>query len=252
MGMLECQHLKQEEVAMELGSASDGQRIKLSLHDVRHGWVREEMEMRDKDGQIPGHGQSLREGPQTLEGEADGKPLEGAPSLGQRGEVGLEQGTLDLEKDAQQKLKNIYSKVSLNMISFTEKFRQWAPKTNLSHTALIGYIVKHQPEKICNAMITHGSLRIADPVTWPEYLDLCLMLEAKFRADKAGTYNTAQPSSSTPHTRKDPDAMEVDELKELSKEQEQWLEKKLCLMQQASFQIQTMVPQPKVQGQVPA
>ena len=50
MGVLECQHLKQEEVVMELGGAGNGQRIKLSLCGVRHGWVGEEMGMRGKDG----------------------------------------------------------------------------------------------------------------------------------------------------------------------------------------------------------
>ncbi len=41
MGVLECQHLEQEEVAMEPGGTSDGQRIKPSLRGVRHGWGEE-------------------------------------------------------------------------------------------------------------------------------------------------------------------------------------------------------------------
>lgn len=101
MGVLECQHLKQEEVAMEPGSAENGQRIKLSLRGARHGWVGEEMGTRGKDGQRPECGQSFGAGPQTLGGEANGRPLKEAPSLRQRGEVRLGQkGTIATARQA--------------------------------------------------------------------------------------------------------------------------------------------------------
>ncbi|KZT08208.1 uncharacterized protein LAESUDRAFT_757888 [Laetiporus sulphureus 93-53] len=50
---------------------------------------------------------------------------------------------LDPDKDAQQHLKDICGKTYPTMVSFAEQFRQWATKTNLGHTALIGYIAEH-------------------------------------------------------------------------------------------------------------
>ncbi|KZT12854.1 uncharacterized protein LAESUDRAFT_753894 [Laetiporus sulphureus 93-53] len=52
--------------------------------------------------------------------------------------------TLDPDKDAQQHLKDICGKTYPTMVSFAEQFRQWATKTNLGHTALIGYIAEHR------------------------------------------------------------------------------------------------------------
>ncbi|KZT03153.1 uncharacterized protein LAESUDRAFT_762142 [Laetiporus sulphureus 93-53] len=107
--------------------------------------------------------------------------------------------TLDPDKDVQQHLKDICGKTYPTMVSSAEQFRQWATKTNLGHTALI------------------------------EYLDLCLQLESKFRADKAGQRGTVTTSSSSaPRAPKDPNAMVVDRVSTLTKEQEGWLEKKLC------------------------
>ncbi|KZT10337.1 uncharacterized protein LAESUDRAFT_755841 [Laetiporus sulphureus 93-53] len=106
--------------------------------------------------------------------------------------------TLNPDKDAQQHLKEICTKTYPTMVSFTEKFHQWATKTNLGHTALIGYITEHRDKDVHQAMVTRDSLGIADPTTWPEYLDLY------------------------------PNAMDVDRVFTLTKEQEGWLEKKLC------------------------
>ncbi|KZT04561.1 uncharacterized protein LAESUDRAFT_760865 [Laetiporus sulphureus 93-53] len=138
--------------------------------------------------------------------------------------------TLDLDKDAQQHLKDICSKTYPTMVSFTEQFQQWATKTNLGHTALIGYIAEHRSKDVRQAMVTRDSLGISDPITWPEYLDLCLQLGSKFRADKAGQRGTVTTSSSSaPWALKDPNAMVVDRVSTLTKEQEGWLEKKLCV-----------------------
>ncbi|KZT06850.1 uncharacterized protein LAESUDRAFT_759022 [Laetiporus sulphureus 93-53] len=117
--------------------------------------------------------------------------------------------TLDPNKDAQQHLKEICTKTYPTMVSFTEKFHQWATKTNLGHTALIGYIAEHRDKNMRQAMVIWDSLGIADPTTWPEYLNLCLQLESKFRADKAGQRGTVT-SSQTPRAPKDPNAMVVD------------------------------------------
>ncbi|KZT04307.1 uncharacterized protein LAESUDRAFT_761161, partial [Laetiporus sulphureus 93-53] len=139
--------------------------------------------------------------------------------------------TLDPDKDAQQHLKDICSKTYPTMVSFAEQFRQWATKTNLGHTALIGYIAEHRSKDVRQAMVTRDSLGISDPITWPEYLDLCLQLESKFRADKAGQRGTVTTSSSAPRALKDPNAMVVDRVSTLTKEQEGWLEKKLPQVQ---------------------
>ncbi|KZT01808.1 uncharacterized protein LAESUDRAFT_763396 [Laetiporus sulphureus 93-53] len=103
--------------------------------------------------------------------------------------------TLNLDKDAQQHLKEICAKTYPTMVSFAEKFRQWATKTNLGHTALIGYIAEHRDKDVHQAMVTRDSLGIPDPTTWPEYLNLCLQLESKFRADKAGQRRMTGTSS---------------------------------------------------------
>ncbi|KZT03509.1 uncharacterized protein LAESUDRAFT_761861 [Laetiporus sulphureus 93-53] len=113
--------------------------------------------------------------------------------------------TLDPDKNAQQHLKKICAKTYLTMVSFAEKFHQWATKTNLGHTALIGYIAEHRDKDICQAM-------------------------SKFRANKAGQHGTTTASSSqAPRARKDPNAMDVDHVSQLTKEQEGWLERKLCV-----------------------
>ncbi|KZT04445.1 uncharacterized protein LAESUDRAFT_761014 [Laetiporus sulphureus 93-53] len=135
--------------------------------------------------------------------------------------------TLDLDKDAQQHLKEICTKTYPTMVLFTVKFRQWATKTNLGHTALISYIAEHCDKDVHQAMVIQDSLEIADPTTWPEYLDLCLQLKSKFRADKAGQRRTTS-TSQMPRALKDPNAMVVDLVSTLTKEQEGWLEKKLC------------------------
>ncbi|KZT11745.1 uncharacterized protein LAESUDRAFT_754304 [Laetiporus sulphureus 93-53] len=133
--------------------------------------------------------------------------------------------TLDPDKDAQQHLKGLCAKTYPTMVSFTETFHQWAIKTNLGHTALIGYIAEHRDKNVRQAMVTRDSLGIADPTTWPEYLDLCLQLESKFRADKAGQRGTTM-ASLAPRALKDPNAMVMDRVSTLTKEQEGWLEKK--------------------------
>ncbi|KZT01709.1 uncharacterized protein LAESUDRAFT_763571 [Laetiporus sulphureus 93-53] len=139
---------------------------------------------------------------------------------------------LDPDKDAQQHLKDICGKTYPTMVSFAEQFRQWATKTNLGHTALIGYIAEHRSKDVRQAMVTRDSLGISDPITWPEYLDLCLQLESKFRADKAGQRGTVTTSSSSAsRASKDPNAMVVDRVSTLTKEQEGWLEKKLPQVQ---------------------
>ncbi|KZT12451.1 uncharacterized protein LAESUDRAFT_753531 [Laetiporus sulphureus 93-53] len=57
--------------------------------------------------------------------------------------------TLDPDKDVQQHLKDICSKTYPTMVSFAEQFRQWVTKTNLGHTALIGYIAEHRSKDRC-------------------------------------------------------------------------------------------------------
>ncbi|KZT05283.1 uncharacterized protein LAESUDRAFT_760454 [Laetiporus sulphureus 93-53] len=137
--------------------------------------------------------------------------------------------TLDPDKDAQQHLKDICGKTYPTMVSFAEQFCQWATKINLGHTALISYIAEHRSKDVCQGMVTRDSLGISDPITWPEYLDLCLQLESKFRADKAGQCETVATSSSAPRAPKDLNAMVMDRVSTLTKEQEGWLEKKLCV-----------------------
>ncbi|KZT10277.1 uncharacterized protein LAESUDRAFT_644464 [Laetiporus sulphureus 93-53] len=92
-------------------------------------------------------------------------------------------------------------------------------------------------------MVTRDSLGISDPITWLEYLDLCLQLESKFRADKAGQRGTA------PRAPKDPNAMVVDRVSTLTKEQEGWLEKKLCVRcGKHPFIFKQRCPDPKYKG----
>ncbi|KZT02997.1 uncharacterized protein LAESUDRAFT_762414 [Laetiporus sulphureus 93-53] len=136
--------------------------------------------------------------------------------------------TLDPNKNVQQHLKEICAKTYPTMVSFAEQFCQWATKTNLGHTALIGYIAEHRSKEVRQAMVTRNSPGISDPITWLEYLDLCLQLEFKFRANKAGQRGMVTTSSSVPRALKDPNAMVVDRVSTLTKEQEGWLEKKLC------------------------
>ncbi|KZT00537.1 uncharacterized protein LAESUDRAFT_764532 [Laetiporus sulphureus 93-53] len=158
--------------------------------------------------------------------------------------------TLDLDKDAQQHLKDICGKTYPTMVSFAEQFRQWATRTNLGHTALIGYIAEHRSKDVRQAMVTRDSLGISDPITWPEYLNLCLQLESKFRADKAGQCRTVTTSSSSaPRAPKDPNAMVVDRVSTLTKEQEGWLEKKLCVRcGKHPFVFKQRCPDPKYKG----
>ncbi|KZT01564.1 uncharacterized protein LAESUDRAFT_763689 [Laetiporus sulphureus 93-53] len=137
--------------------------------------------------------------------------------------------TLDLDKDAQQHLKDICGKM---------------------HTALIGYIAEHRSKDVHQAMVTRDSLGISDPITWPEYLDLCLQLESKFRADKAGQRGmVTTTSSSAPQASKDPNAMVVNRVSTLTKEQEGWLEKKLCVRcGKHPFIFKQRCPDPKYKG----
>ncbi|KZT01718.1 uncharacterized protein LAESUDRAFT_763453 [Laetiporus sulphureus 93-53] len=159
--------------------------------------------------------------------------------------------TLDLDKDAQQHLKEICTKTYPTMVSFAEQFCQWTTKTNLGHTALIGYIAEHQSKDVRQAMVTRDSLGIADPITWPEYLNLCLQLESKFRADKAGQHGMAIISSLTPRAPKDPNAMVVDRVSQLTKEQEGWLERKLCVRcGKHPFVFKQKCPDPKYKGKL--
>ncbi|KZT13233.1 uncharacterized protein LAESUDRAFT_754223 [Laetiporus sulphureus 93-53] len=146
--------------------------------------------------------------------------------------------TLNLDKDAQQHLKEICPKTYPTM-------------TNLGHTALIGYIAEHRDKDVHQAMVTRDSLGITDLTTWLEYLDLCLQLESKFRADKAGQHGTTTTSSSlqAPRAQKDPNAMDVDHVSQLTKEQEGWLEKKLCVhCEKHPFIFKQHCPDPNYKG----
>ena len=159
--------------------------------------------------------------------------------------------TLDPDKDAQQHLKEICTKTYPTMVSFAEKFRQWATKTNLGHTALIGYIAEHRDKDVRQAMVTRDSLGIADPITWPEYLDLCLQLESKFRADKAGQRGTTMTSSQAPRARKDPQRDESGPTGPTYQGTRRMAGKKaLCTLWEAPLHIQTALPGPQVQRQI--
>lgn len=161
--------------------------------------------------------------------------------------------TLDPDKDVQQHLKEICAKTYPTMVSFAEQFHQWATKTNLGHTALIGYIAEHRSKDVWQAMVTRDSLGIPDPTTWAEYLDLCLQLESKFRADKAGQRGgtATTPSSQAPRARKDPNTMDVDHVNQLTKKQEGWLEKRLCVRcGKHPFILREKYPNPKYRGRL--
>ncbi|KZT04566.1 uncharacterized protein LAESUDRAFT_760874 [Laetiporus sulphureus 93-53] len=131
--------------------------------------------------------------------------------------------TLDLDKDVQQHLKEICSKTYPTMGTL------------------------HSSVTLLN--IEARTLGIADPITWPEYLNLCLQLESKFRADKAGQCGTVTTTSSAPQALKDPNAMVVDRVSTLTKEQEGWLEKKLCARcGKHLFIFKQRCPDPKYKG----
>ncbi|KZT05813.1 uncharacterized protein LAESUDRAFT_760037 [Laetiporus sulphureus 93-53] len=115
------------------------------------------------------------------------------------------------------------------MVSFTEKFHQWATKTNLGHTALIDYIAEHCDKDVHQAMVTRDSLGITDLTTWLEYLNLCLQLKSKFRADKAGQHGITTSSSQALKPQKDPNVMDMNHASQLTREQKGWLKKKLCV-----------------------
>ena len=93
---------------------------------------------------------------------------------------------------------------------------------------LIRRIDLQTPANIRQVQVT---IKITDPqkvpTTWARYLDWVLGLEMDLRGNK----DRPQASSSSIRAPADPNAMEVDALKKpqkMSKEQVEWLEKKLC------------------------
>ena len=75
-------------------------------------------------------------------------------------------------------------------------------------------------------MITHQSLSLATVLTkWENFLNWTLTIEANYQQNKFTRTTTML------RTTRDPDAMDIDAMhkpENLSKEQEDWLTKKLC------------------------
>ena len=132
------------------------------------------------------------------------------------------------EKAAQAELDEICNKRQPSVAHFAEAFRRVAPRTKYADTELIRRIDLQTPANIRQVQVT---IKITDlqkvPTMWARYLDWVLGLEMDLRGNK----DRPQASSSSIRAPADPNAMEVDALKKpqkMSKEQVEWLEKKLC------------------------
>lgn len=155
---------------------------------------------------------------------SEGQPLGSWSSFVDRLKAGYRE--LAPEKSAQVALDTTMRKRFGSVATFAEEFRRYASRTGYSDVELISRIDQHVPENIRLVQVT---MRTTSPhlvpKTWENYLDWVLSLEMQLRDTKhlANTHTTPR--------QKDPNAMDIDALKKpekLSKEQVEWLEKKLC------------------------
>ena len=133
------------------------------------------------------------------------------------------------EKTAQASLEEWCTKIHPSVIQFAENFRRFASKSGYSNVELIRRI-DHQISRDVQIQTVMATTRQINPdrvpLTWDKYLDWALTIEMDMRGNKLQASSTSRPAP-----RKDPNAMDIDNLRKpekLSKEQAEWLEKKLC------------------------
>ncbi|KAI1783209.1 hypothetical protein LXA43DRAFT_1187130 [Ganoderma leucocontextum] len=130
------------------------------------------------------------------------------------------------EKSAQQSLEELCAKSHSSIASFAENFRRFAIKSGYSDVELIHRIDAQCKGDLRTTMITHRSMSpFTIPTKWENFLDWVLEIEMNYRGNK---YHKAASSS---RPTRDPDAMDIDAMRKpekLSKEQEDWLARKMC------------------------
>ncbi|EJF59973.1 hypothetical protein DICSQDRAFT_171460 [Dichomitus squalens LYAD-421 SS1] len=130
------------------------------------------------------------------------------------------------EKTAQTSLKEWCSKTHTTVIQFAENFGRYASKSGYADVELIHRIdnqvgMNSQILTVMTAMQQVNLMLI--PTKWEHYLDWVLKLEMETRGNQA-KLSLQQHTTSRPL--QNPNAMDVD-TKKLSKEQLEWLDKKL-------------------------
>jgi hypothetical protein len=131
---------------------------------------------------------------------------------------------------AQQKLAEICSKKHGSLLTFVEKFQQYAALTRFSDADLIQRINQQRSKNVILHMSLQKTMMPASiPTTWAEYLAnvLCINMELRnsMHKEKHTTMNTAP---------KPDNAMDVDAMRErkdpepMNNEQKEWLGKQLC------------------------
>jgi hypothetical protein len=131
---------------------------------------------------------------------------------------------------AQQKLAEICSKKHGSLLTFAEKFQQYAALTGFSDADLIQRIDQQQSENI----ILHMSLQktmmpTSIPSTWAEYLANILCIDMELRNSMHKEKHTTTNTTPKPDNTMDVDAMrERKDPEPMNNEQKEWLGKQLC------------------------
>ncbi|KAM5530890.1 hypothetical protein V8D89_015422 [Ganoderma adspersum] len=130
------------------------------------------------------------------------------------------------KKSAQQSLEEHCAKSHLSLTTFAENFRRFAIKSGYSDVELICRIEAQCRGDIRTTMITHKSMSpFTVPNRWENFLDWALSIEMDYQGEKYPHHATSS------RTTRDPNAMDIDAVwkpQKLSKEQEEWMSKKLC------------------------
>ena len=155
---------------------------------------------------------------------SDGNPLGTWTDFAARLRSGYRE--LAPEKSAQQSLKEHCAKSHSSLTMFAENFRCFAIKSGYSDVELIRRIKAQCQGNIRTTMITHRSMSpFTVPTRWESFLDWVLSIEIDYRGEKYPCHATLS------RTTRDPNAMDIDAMRKpekLSKEQEDWMAKKLC------------------------
>lgn len=130
------------------------------------------------------------------------------------------------EKSAQRALEEHCNKQHPSLAAFAENFLHHAIKSGYSDVELIRRIDDQCKENIRTTVVTQRTMSpYTIPTKWEHYLNWVLSIETEYRGEKFTRHATSS------RTTRDPNAMDIDAVRKpekLSKEQEEWLSKRLC------------------------
>ena len=143
-------------------------------------------------------------------------------------------GLRDEKEGAKKELEALLKKqgIDKDFIGFSEKFRTLGRLSGHTNEYLIDRLKSIAPNNILLVLASRDDDDLPDE--WPRFLELMVEIYKRLNPNKMtgtifGISNTGSSSTPAASTSRLHDAMDVDTLQKLSKEQEDWLSKKLCM-----------------------